>query len=134
MSQEWKLLPATPTPEMIEAGEPISGLVGSTLCYRAMLAAAPLPPNETMTLEEARSGQHWRGMDGACAWHLIYRHADGWGEIATMMQAWLDANRETPNVGGEARLAAHQPSHTTTATPQGVASTDQLGRASEARK
>jgi hypothetical protein len=28
------------------------------------------------------------------------------------------------NVGGEARLAAHQPSHTTTATPQGVASTD----------
>jgi hypothetical protein len=34
---------------------------------------------------------------------------------------------KTPNVGGEARLAAHQPSHTTTATPQGVASTDQLG-------
>lgn len=32
-----------------------------------------------------------------------------------------------PNVGGEARLAAHQPSQTTTATPQGVASTDQLG-------
>lgn len=31
------------------------------------------------------------------------------------------------NVGGEARLAAHQPLHTTTATPQGVASTDQLG-------
>lgn len=31
------------------------------------------------------------------------------------------------NVGGEARLAAHRPSHTTTATPQGVASTDQLG-------
>lgn len=41
--------------------------------------------------------------------------------------------RKTPNVGGEARLAAHRPSHTTTATPQGVASTDQLGRASEAR-
>jgi len=31
------------------------------------------------------------------------------------------------NAGGEARLAAHQPSHTTTATPQGVASADQLG-------
>jgi hypothetical protein len=31
------------------------------------------------------------------------------------------------NVGGEARLAEHQPSQTTTATPQGVASTDQLG-------
>ena len=38
-----------------------------------------------------------------------------------------DECSETPNVGGEARLAAHQPSHTTTATPQGVASTDQLG-------
>ncbi len=35
--------------------------------------------------------------------------------------------RKRPNVGGEARLAAHRPSHTTTATPQGVASTDQLG-------
>jgi len=33
----------------------------------------------------------------------------------------------THNVGGEARLAAHQPSQTTTAAPQGVASTDQLG-------
>lgn len=40
----------------------------------------------------------------------------------------LPNRRKTPNVGGEARLAAHQPSHTTTATPQGVASTDQLGR------
>ena len=35
--------------------------------------------------------------------------------------------KDGPNVGGEARLAAHQPSQTTTATPQGVASTDQLG-------
>lgn len=34
---------------------------------------------------------------------------------------------KTPNDGGEARLAAHQPSQATTATPQGVASTDQLG-------
>lgn len=33
-------------------------------------------------------------------------------------------NYAGPNVGGEARLAAHQPPHTTTATPQGVASTD----------
>jgi len=40
---------------------------------------------------------------------------------------FLLARLEAPNVGGEARLAAHQPSHTTTATPQGVASTDQLG-------
>ena len=37
------------------------------------------------------------------------------------------ADSKPANVGGEARLAAHQPSQTTTATPQGVASTDQLG-------
>lgn len=36
----------------------------------------------------------------------------------------LSMARKAHNVGGEARLAAHQPSHTTTATPQGVASTD----------
>ena len=41
------------------------------------------------------------------------------------------ANYEPPNVGGEARLAAHRPSHTTTATPQGVASPDQLGGRTE---
>ena len=40
---------------------------------------------------------------------------------------------KTPNVGGEARLAAHQPSQTTTATPQGVASTDQLGLRARSR-
>lgn len=42
-------------------------------------------------------------------------------------KAGIVEGHETPNVGGEARLAAHQPPHTTTATPQGVASTDQLG-------
>ena len=98
MSQEWKLLPTMPTPEMLKAFFGYAPKDDSWVAgYQAMLAATPLPPNETMTLEEARSGQHWRGMDGACAWHLIFRHADGWGETATMMQAWLDANRETPN-------------------------------------
>lgn len=46
--------------------------------------------------------------------------------VLRILEAHL-ARLKTPNVGGEARLAAHQPSHTTTATPQGVASTDQLG-------
>ena len=113
MEQVWKVVPAEPTQEMCAAavvfanGSAVYKNVAAEAlkieeaiygeAYAAMLAAAPLPPNETMTLEEARSGQHWRGMDGACAWHLIFRHADGWGETATMMQAWLDANREPPN-------------------------------------
>jgi len=108
VEQAWKLVPAEPTREMWQAvnkldDEMAAGSYDGKGCtieqaWDCMLAAAPLPPNETMTLEEARSGQHWRGMDGACAWHLIFRHADGWGETATMMQAWLDANREMPNV------------------------------------
>ena len=54
--------------------------------------------------------------------------------VATVLSRYkLVEDNEAPNVGGEARLAAHQPSQTTTATPQGVASTDQLGRVSEAR-
>ena len=98
MDDDWQLLPAKPTPEMLAAflgyvPKDDSWVAG----YKAMLAAAPLPPNETLTQEEARSAQHWKGMDGACAWHLIFRHAEGWGETATMMQAWLDANREPPN-------------------------------------
>ena len=54
------------------------------------------PPHETMTAEEARSFQDWAGMDGACAFHLIERHASGWDEVARMMQAWLDANKSSP--------------------------------------
>lgn len=38
--------------------------------------------------------QNWKGMDGACAWHLIDRHADDWSHVARLMNAWLEANRE----------------------------------------
>lgn len=38
--------------------------------------------------------QNWKGMDGACAWHLIDRHADDWNHVARLMNAWLEANRE----------------------------------------
>lgn len=51
-----------------------------------------LVPIQTITLEEARAGQDWKGMDGACAWRVIDRHAEGWGEVGLMMQAWLEAN------------------------------------------
>lgn len=45
-----------------------------------------------MTPEEADDAQDWDGMDGATAFLLIERHADGWDEIRQMMDAWLRAN------------------------------------------
>lgn len=49
-----------------------------------------------MTPEEADKAQKWRGMDGATAYHLIDRHADGWNEVGEMMNAWMRAN--TPDL------------------------------------
>lgn len=69
-----------------------------------------------MTPEEADETQDWKCMDGATAFLLIERHADGWDEIRQMMDAWLRANvaaavmaeREAQaarHVGGAARRA-----------------------------
>ena len=44
---------------------------------------------------ESDAAQNWKGMDGAIAWHLIERHADGWGDVGAMMNAWLRANGGT---------------------------------------
>lgn len=49
-----------------------------------------------MTPEGADKAQDWRGVDGATAWHLIHRHADGWQEVGAMMEAWLKANAAAP--------------------------------------
>jgi len=38
------------------------------------------------------NSQNWAGMDGAIAWHLIHRHADGWGDVGKMMDEWREAN------------------------------------------
>ena len=38
------------------------------------------------------NSQQWKGMDGAIAFHLIERHADGWNDIRKMMGEWLSAN------------------------------------------
>ena len=48
------------------------------------------PPVQVPTVEE--KSQDWAGMDGATAWHLINRHADGWADVAKMMVEWLAAN------------------------------------------
>jgi hypothetical protein len=47
-----------------------------------------------MTETEAATFQHWRGMNGATAYHLIERHADGWPDISVMMNAWMKANTD----------------------------------------
>lgn len=65
---------------------------GLAVIYAAMLKAAPKPPHLSMTKAEAAVFQDWKGMDGACAFHLIERHANGWGDTARMMGAWLAAN------------------------------------------
>lgn len=46
---------------------------------------------EPVTTVEDNS-QQWKGMDGAIAFHLIERHADGWNDIRKMMGEWLSAN------------------------------------------
>ena len=51
-----------------------------------------LTPGPTV---EANS-QHWAGMDGTTAYHLIERHADNWADIGLMMGEWLAANRAPP--------------------------------------
>lgn len=52
---------------------------------------------QTPDLSEVRKeelAQDWKGMDGACAFSLIERHADNWKEIGYMMQMWLDTNQQ----------------------------------------
>jgi len=39
------------------------------------------------------NSQDWKGMDGAIAYHLIDRHADGWADVGKMMGEWLAANQ-----------------------------------------
>ena len=97
---KWKLVPEEPTHEMLVVDIETSEFVGiedAGNLYRAMLAAAPQPEHDRMTKEEAQAFQDWKEMDGAIAFHLIERHADGWNQISMMMTAWLDANR-VPNV------------------------------------
>ena len=79
---------------------PGSGMKEAHDKLRAALESliAPAILNSTMTDEEARAFQNWAGMDGASAWALIARHAEGWAETGQMMNAWLDANRAAPEL------------------------------------
>ena len=70
-------------------------------------------PAQEPTIEDG--SQDWAGMDGATAWHLINRHADGWADVAKMMGEWLAAN--TP----PAQPATEESSATQPAQPAPVA-------------
>ena len=101
---EWQLVPTQPTPEMVRAmamawqqAVEDDDHLECTAEYIAALGVAPEPPHLSMTKEEAATFQEWRGMDGACAFHLIERHANGWGDTARMMEAWLAANVSPSN-------------------------------------
>jgi hypothetical protein len=106
---EWKLVPVDPTDEMLKAaddgdraytlrnfGDIQTVQQGPYDHWCAMLAAAPKPPHEVLTNEDANEIQNWKGMDGAIAYHLIERHANGWNDVGLMMRAWLVANGGTP--------------------------------------
>jgi hypothetical protein len=49
------------------------------------------PPSQPVATVPDNS-QDWAGLDGATAFQLIERHANGWGDIRKMMGEWLAAN------------------------------------------
>lgn len=67
-------------------GEPC----GTAEAIAVIEKALAQPEQEPVTVED--NSQQWKGMDGAIAFHLIERHADGWNDIRKMMGEWLSAN------------------------------------------
>ena len=67
---------------------------GATELLRNRLAQPEQEPIKNTTVED--NSQEWRGMDGATAWHLIDRHADGWADVGKMMGEWLASNQTQP--------------------------------------
>ena len=121
MELNWKIVPVPWTRVMRQAfiNASAGAVTGAeTAGWEAAIAAAPEPPHISMTSEDARTFQNWAGMDGAAAFHLIERHADGWGDVGRMMNAWLAANKETPNFG---------PLHAVVGRSLGLASMEGLG-------
>lgn len=75
------------------------GASGSTEVNRwfaeiGFLAKKALASEPAPSIEDG--SQNWEGMDGASAFQIIERHADGWADIGKMMQEWLDANTPQP--------------------------------------
>ena len=78
---------------MLDQCPSCGGICGRTKKSGCQYSAAPVN-RDGMTDAEADKAQSWKGMDGAIAWHLIDRHAEGWNEVVAMMNAWLRANQK----------------------------------------
>lgn len=90
-----KIVPIEPTEEVLQ---PLYFLIDEDLAtikkaYRDVIAAAP--EGEAIEMPEELQ-RDWKGIDGAIAYHLIDRHADNWGDVGRMMDAWLKANQSAP--------------------------------------
>jgi hypothetical protein len=70
------------------------GLYMDALTEFANLVAAKAlaQPEQELVATVDNNSQKWAEMDGAIAFHLIERHADGWNDIRKMMEEWLSAN------------------------------------------
>ena len=69
--------------------------IGSRDCglqWAAWQAGAAAERQKKITVPDQM--QEWKGMDGAIAFHLIERHANGWDDASKMMHEWLEANRD----------------------------------------
>jgi hypothetical protein len=85
--------------EDVEFGSKIMGDAAFIKRIAAALNAQEERATPTMTPEEARQSQNWKGISGAIAYHLIDRHADNWADISVMMDAWLEANALNAQAG-----------------------------------
>ena len=69
------------------ASEEVKNLGSARILAREAIAQQP----ETIPNEHP---QEWKGVDGAIAFHLIERHAEGWAQTGEMMNDWLVANQQ----------------------------------------
>ena len=59
--------------------------------WQAVREALAIMEKPEPTATRPKNSQEWIGMDGATAFLLIERHADGWPDIELMMHEWRDA-------------------------------------------
>lgn len=70
--------------DMLMTGEELRKCESSLSAAKAVSEPPATVPNNS---------QDWKGMDGAIAYHLIDRHANGWADAGKMIGEWLAANQ-----------------------------------------
>lgn len=95
-----KIVPIEPTEKQLDAFEDWCAARKLNIPWeilaivlKRLIAAAPEYQEIEMPDDLQRD---WKGIDGAIAYHLIDRHADNWGDVGQMMDAWLKANQAAP--------------------------------------